>query len=69
MTDWLSRPISDQERQVLAEKPAAISRISPAMTGTSLSQDHLVTLISFLNMDVMNARRYMKWKQLVVNLM
>ena len=24
------------------------------MAGTSLAQDHLVTLISFLNMDVMN---------------
>lgn len=57
LIDWLSRPISDQERQVLAEKPTAISGISPAMTGTSLAQDHLVTLISYLNMDVMNAPR------------
>ena len=57
LIDWLSRPISDKEPQVLAGKPAAISGISPAMTGTSLAQDHLVTLISFLNMDVMNAPR------------
>ena len=57
LIDWLSRPVSDKEPQVLAGKPAAISGISPAMTGTSLAQDHLVTLISFLNMDVMNAPR------------
>ena len=57
LIDWLSRPISDQEPQVLVGKPAAISGISPAMAGTSLAQDHLVTLISFLNMDVMNAPR------------
>ena len=47
LIDWLSRPISDQEPQVLAGKPAAISGISPAMAGTDLAQDHLVTLISF----------------------
>ena len=27
------------------------------MSGTGLAQDHLVTLISFLNMDVMNIPR------------
>ncbi len=57
LIDWLSRPISDKERQVLLRKPAAISGISPGMAGTSLAQDHLVTLISLLNMDVMNAPR------------
>ncbi|MDD4803433.1 MAG: NAD(P)H-dependent oxidoreductase [Syntrophomonas sp.] len=57
LIDWLSRSISDKEPQVLAGKPAAISGISPAMAGTSLAQDHLVTLISFLNMDVMNVPR------------
>ena len=57
LIDWLSRPISDQQRQVLSEKPAAVSGISPAMTGTSMAQDHLVTLISLLNMDVMNSPR------------
>jgi chromate reductase len=57
LIDWLSRPISGKEPQVLTGKPAAISGISPAMTGTSLAQDHLVTLISFLNMDVMNMPR------------
>jgi chromate reductase len=57
LIDWLSRPISDNEPQVLAGKPAAISGISPGMSGTGLAQDHLVTLISFLNMDVMNVPR------------
>jgi len=57
LIDWLSRPISDKEPQVLAGKPAAISGASPGMAGTSLAQDHLVTLISFLNMDVMNMPR------------
>jgi len=57
LIDWLSRPVSDQEPQVLSKKPAAISGISPGMCGTALAQDHLVTLLSFLNMDIMNAPR------------
>lgn len=57
LIDWLSRPISDEEPQILAGKPAAISGISPSMGGTGLAQDHLVTLISFLDMDVMNVPR------------
>ncbi|MBE6035935.1 MAG: NAD(P)H-dependent oxidoreductase [Clostridiales bacterium] len=57
LLDWLSRPISDSEPQVLAGKPAAISGISPGMSGTGIAQDHLVTLISFLNMNVMNTPR------------
>ena len=57
LTDWLSRPVSDTEPQVLSGKPAAISGISPGMSGTGLAQDHLVTLLSFLNMKVMNVPR------------
>ncbi|QAT43785.1 NADPH-dependent FMN reductase [Aminipila luticellarii] len=57
LIDWLSRPISESEPPLLAGKPAAISGISPGMSGTGIAQDHLVTLISFLNMDVMNAPR------------
>jgi len=57
LIDWLSRPVSDTEPLVLAGKPAAISGISPGMSGTGLAQDHLVTLISFLNMKVMNVPR------------
>lgn len=57
LIDWLSRPVSETEPQVLGGKPAAVSGASPGMCGTSLTQDHLVTLISFLNMRVMNVPR------------
>ncbi len=57
LIDWLSRPISKEQPQVLAGKPAAVSGITPGMSGTGIAQDHLITLISFLNMDVMNAPR------------
>jgi len=57
LIDWLSRPISDSEPQVLGGKPAAISGITLGMSGTGIVQDHLVTLISWLNMKVMNRPR------------
>ena len=57
LIDWLSRPISESEAQVLAGKPAAVSGITPGMSGAGIAQDHLVTLISFLNMKVMNQPR------------
>jgi len=57
LLDWLSRPVSDDEPQVLGGKPAAISGITPGMSGTGSAQDHLVTLISLLNMRVMNQPR------------
>lgn len=57
LTYLLSRPVSDTEPQVLAGKPTAISGISPGMSGTGLAQDNLVTLLSFLNMQVMNVPR------------
>ncbi|NLX77167.1 MAG: NAD(P)H-dependent oxidoreductase [Clostridiaceae bacterium] len=57
LIDWLSRPVSDEEPYVLYGKPAAVSGISLGMSGTGIAQDHLVTLISFLNMDVMNVPR------------
>ena len=57
LIDWLSRPISDSQPQVLKGKPAAVSGITPGMTGTVIAQDHLVSLISFLNMKVMNQPR------------
>lgn len=55
--DWLSRPAGKNERHVLYDKPAAISGITPGMSGTGIAQDHLVTLISYLNMKVMNTPR------------
>lgn len=57
LLDWLSRPVSETEPRVIRGKPAAISGISPGMSGTLVAQDHLVTLVSFLGMDVMNAPR------------
>jgi chromate reductase len=57
LIDWLSRPVSKDEPQVLAGKPAAISGVTPSMAGTALAQDHLVTLLSFLNMKIMNTPR------------
>ena len=57
LLDWLSRLISKSEPQVLFGKPAAISGITPGMSGTGIAQDHLITLISFLNMNVMNSPR------------
>ena len=57
LIDWLSRPIGDNEPQVLAGKPAAISGITPGMSGTGVAQDHFVTLISIINMKIMNQPR------------
>ena len=57
LIDWLSRPISDSEPQVLSGKPTALSGISLGMSGTAVAQDHLVTLLSFLNMKLMNKPR------------
>lgn len=57
LIDWLSRAPSETESQVLNGKPVAISGISPGMGGTALAQDHLVTLLSFLNMKLMNTPR------------
>ncbi len=57
LIDWLSRPISKEEPQVLAGKPATFSGASPSTGGTAIAQDHLVALLSFLNMDLMNAPR------------
>ena len=57
LIDWLSRPISESEGQVLKGKPAAFSGITPGLSGTGIAQDHFVTLISLLNMKVMNQPR------------
>jgi len=57
LIDWLSRPVSKEERQVLFAKPAAISGVTTGMSGTGIAQDALVALISLLNMRVMNVPR------------
>ncbi len=57
LIDWLSRPISKEERQVLSRKAIAISGASPGMGGTQIAQDLLVMLLSMLNANVMNFPR------------
>lgn len=57
LIDWLSRPVSDTQRQVLSHKTVAISGITPSMAGTVTAQDQLVMLLSLLNTRVMNYPR------------
>lgn len=57
LLDWLSRPVSETEGQVLRAKPIALASTSPGMSGGSHAQDHLVTMLSFLQADIMNAPR------------
>ena len=57
LLDWLSRPVGNGEGNALNGKPVALSGITPGMSGTALAQDHLVILLSFLNMKIMNVPR------------
>ena len=57
LIDWLSRPISKEERQVLSRKAISISGSSPGMGGTVTAQDLLVMLLSMLNANLMNSPR------------
>lgn len=57
LLDWLSRPEEETKSRVLSGKPAAISGVTPGMSGTGIAQDHLVILLSLLNMDIMNVPR------------
>jgi chromate reductase, NAD(P)H dehydrogenase (quinone) len=54
LLDWLSRPPSKEEKQVLSRKPVALSGASNGMGGTVCAQDQLVILLSMLNAVVMN---------------
>lgn len=56
LLDWLSRP-DEQGNHVLVKKKAAISGISPGMSGTAIAQDQLVMLLSFLDVNIMNQPR------------
>ena len=57
LLDWLSRPISQEEPQVLAGKPATISGVAYGMAGTAVAQELLVSLLFFLKMKLMNTPR------------
>ncbi|MDO5063216.1 MAG: NADPH-dependent FMN reductase [Peptostreptococcaceae bacterium] len=56
LLDWLSRAVPNKE-PLLAKKPAALSGTTIGMSGTLGSQNHLVTLLSISDMDIMNKPR------------
>ena len=57
LIDWLSRPISEAEDDVLTGKPATISGIGAGPYGAIRAVDDLAALINYLDMDVMNQPR------------
>lgn len=57
LIDWLSRPVSKTEKQVLVNKPLALSGISVSMTGASHAQDHYAALFSLLQVNLMHSPR------------
>ena len=54
---WLSRPISIDVPQVLKNTPICVSGITPGMTGTVVAQDHLISVLNFLDTKVMMTSR------------
>lgn len=54
LLDWLSRPRLDKPA-LLVGKCAAMSGVSRGMSGTLLSQSHLTSLLSMLNLKIMNS--------------
>lgn len=57
LLDWLSRPVSEAEPQVLGGKPVALAGASIGMSGAAHAQDQLVGMLSFLDARVMNKPR------------
>ncbi|MDR3074664.1 MAG: NAD(P)H-dependent oxidoreductase [Candidatus Methanoplasma sp.] len=57
LIDWLSRKASAETPQVLGGKKAAISGVSGGMSGTSIMQDDLIAVLSYLDMKIMNVPR------------
>ncbi len=58
LLDWLSRPADDPtEPKPLDGKPATISGVSRGMSGASIAVDHLMSLLSILNMRVLYKNR------------
>jgi len=56
LIDWLSLPVG-KSAPVIVKKPCAISGTTTGMHATACAQDHLVTLLSYLDADVMNKPR------------
>lgn len=57
LIDWLSRPISATEPQVLGGKPVALAGASIGMSGAAHAQDQLAGVLGFLNANIMNQPR------------
>lgn len=57
LIDWLSRPVSKTEGQVLAGKPVALAGASIGMSGAQHAQDQLVNVLCFVDAHVMNKPR------------
>lgn len=57
LLDWLSRPISQDKGQVLSGKPVAFCGASIGVSGTAHAHEHLIPLLSFVNMKIMNTPR------------
>lgn len=57
LLDWLSRPVSETQHQVLLRKPATIAGVGAGPFGAILALEQLSGLINFLDMDVMNQPR------------
>lgn len=55
--DWISRPIPVESKDLLVNKPAAVSGITVGGFGTAPSQTSLVGLLTIVNMKVMNNPR------------
>lgn len=57
LLDWLSRPISQNKGQVLAGKPVAFCGASIGASGATHAQEHLIPILSLVNMKIMNSPR------------
>jgi chromate reductase len=57
LVDWLSRPISKTEDDVLGGKPVTVSGIGAGPYGAIRAVDDLAALLNYLDMDVMNQPR------------
>lgn len=57
LLDWLSRSPGPALAPVIANKLAAISGVTPGMSGTLVAQEHLVALLNFMNLRVLNSHR------------
>ena len=55
--DWMSRPATAKDPQVLNAKKAAYSGIGFGIDGTQGAQDDLVRVLSFLNVNMMHSPR------------